>query len=269
MTRRAGRVNDNVGFVVAGGAAYRGRRARQTIAAMLMLSAGLAGNAWSEQKVIQLSTGTGFVVNPDGQVITNAHVVRHCRSFTVLTPAGERPATLDSLDETQDLAVLDVADARDLSIAPLRWNIRDLKVGDAVLVSGYPGHAALSGELVTRSSTVQALEGPTGEPVWIQLGAVAEHGNSGGPVLDSSGHVIAVLTGMAKTYRTDPRTQQRVELIGQSDIAITLASLQDFMHKHRVSFYERQSSQGVMSAEQIGQEAKKFIVAVRCVLSEN
>jgi S1-C subfamily serine protease len=230
---------------------------------VLAVAALVAGAAQS-QTLLKLSAGTGFVINNEGNLVTNAHVVRGCQSISVVTPRGEKPASLVGVDAEHDLAVLKISDAGGAAIAPLRWNIRDLKVGDAVTMIGFPGQAGVEGRHTSKKTSVTALKGPEGEPLFIQLSSVAEHGNSGGPVLDATGNVIAVITGIAQTYKLWPDGRPLPGIVAQSDVAITLTTLRDFLYRNAVPFYESVSS-GAYSDAAIEQNALKFTLSVRCV----
>jgi serine protease Do len=224
-----------------------------------------SGSALAQTTYLKISAGTGFFVNKLGHIITNAHVVRGCQSINILTQAGERSATLISSDSTHDLALLKVSDMGGSSVAPMRWNIRDLKIGDSVNLVGFPGQEGANGRYSYKKTNVSSLEGPTGEPVWIQLNSVAQKGNSGGPVIDGTGNVIAVISGVAQTYRIAQDGRPESNSIGQSDIAITLPTLQDFLHKNAVPYYE--SASGLVSYADVALETNtlKFVVPVRCV----
>lgn len=220
------------------------------------------------QTLVKITAGTGFFINRDGDVVTNAHVVHNCQSITIRTTSGDRTASVKARDEGHDLAVLRVSGSVP-EIAPLRWNISDLQVGDPVIVMGYPGSEGVNYHYAFRKTTVMGLAGPTGEPNWLQLGNVAEHGNSGGPVLDPTGHVIAVITGKAKTYRVDTsnsNTHIPPALIGESDVAITLAALKDFLQNNSVLFYQSTGGTKGYADSEIERQARQFIVPVRCIL---
>jgi S1-C subfamily serine protease len=221
------------------------------------------------QVLVKISAGTGFFINRDGDIVTNSHVVRDCKSMSVHTVQGERPVTLRARDIEHDLAVLRMQ-GQVPEVAPLRWNIRDVKVGDEVIVMGYPGQAGVSNTYVFRKTRILGLTGPTGEPNWLQLGNVAERGNSGGPVLDTTGNVIAVITGKAKTYRVESGNSDAREsptLIGETDVAITLAALQDFLRRNSIPFYEASSGLVAYADTQLEIKANQFIVPVRCIQS--
>ena len=215
----------------------------------------------------KISAGTGFLINRDGDVVTNAHVVKDCQSISVRTERGEEPATLSTSDTDHDLAVVRLSRGNSGgSMAPLRWNIRDLKISDPVIVMGYPGKEGLQGRYVYKKTSVKDLTGPTGEPLWIQLGSVAQHGNSGGPVLDTTGNVIAVISGMAMTYKADAQGRPiSADPVGQSDVAIALAALHDFLNQNSIEYYEASSGLVAYSDQVIEQNAKSFIFPVHCI----
>jgi S1-C subfamily serine protease len=195
-------------------------------------------------------------------------VVRNCQSITVLDQKLERPAVLVARDDMHDLAVLRVTNFTPAATAPLRWNIRDLRVGDAVNVIGFPGKAGAEGRYSYKKTTVTSLVGPTGEPLWIQLASVAQRGNSGGPLLDASGNVIAVIAGMAKTYKVGEDKRITPELIKEADIAITLNTLQDFLHSNAIPYYESSSGLVAYGDSRIEENALRFIRPVHCILSK-
>lgn len=227
----------------------------------------LASPALAQHSVLyKISSGTGFVINNDGNIVTNAHVVKDCRSISILTPKGEEQASLVAEDATNDLAVLKTAYISPYT-APLRWNIRDLKVGDDVIVMGYPGQEGSTGHYVFKKTRVFSLKGPTGQDTFIQLASVAAHGNSGGPVLDGSGNVIAVISGTALTYHADANGKPVGEALGQSDVAITLAALQDFLRTNNIGYYQSASGVVAYGDAVLRDNARNFIVPVRCIQS--
>ena len=235
------------------------------LATFALLALPFAPPAFAQQTELnKISSGTGFVVNNEGHVVTNAHVVKGCQSISILTPKGEEKAELVAGDTGQDLAVLKTRYISPYN-APMRWNISELKVGDGVVVMGYPGQEGSTGNYVFKKTSVISLEGPTGEDRFIQLASVASKGNSGGPVLDGSGNVIAVISGTALTYRADSEGKPTGNAIGRADVAITLEALQDFLRANRINFYETPSGLVAYGDGVLRDNAKNFIVPVRCV----
>ena len=209
-------------------------------------------------------SGTGFVINKEGNVITNAHVVKDCRSISILTANGEEQATLVAADTKHDLAVLKTPYLSP-SVAPLRWNISDLRVGDEVVVMGYPGKEGALGHYQFKKTKVTSLRGPGGQERWIQLASVAAQGNSGGPVLDTSGNVIAVITGMTLSYKADGNGNPEGVPLSQADVAIPLVALQDFLQQQAIGFYESSSDGHGYADGALRDNAHHFIVPVRCI----
>jgi S1-C subfamily serine protease len=139
--------------------------------------------------------GSGFVYDREGHVVTNQHVVTGGSSITVSFWNGvELSAELVGSDPSTDLAVLRV-DAPDGLLSPLRLaDSSAVDVGDPVLALGSP--FGLEGTIT--SGIVSALHREMTAPNnfqildTIQTDAAINHGNSGGPLLDSRGRVIGV-----------------------------------------------------------------------------
>lgn len=234
-------------------------------ALLLSLIAILAASpASAQQRWVQYASGTGFYINREGDLITNRHVVRGCQSISVRTPQGDRPAQLITSDEKRDLAILRTQQPPS-EIAPLRWNIEDLRLGDTLYVYGFPGEAGAGGQPTFVRTNLSAIHGPGGQPEWLQMQAATQQGNSGGPVLDSSGNVIAVIFGRAEIYETSRNNSTAPKLIGKSGVAITLAELRDFLTHNMAGYY--QSSSGLIAYAEplIAQNAAKYTFPVLCV----
>ena len=145
--------------------------------------------------------GTGVVVTPDGEVLTNAHVVDGATSITVTLngETGARPADLVGADRSADVALLRIRDARDLPTVSLGRSA-DLQVGDSVLAIG--NALALEGGLTVTQGIVSALNrslrdnGGSLEGL-IQTDAAINRGNSGGPLVTADGLVVGINTAVA------------------------------------------------------------------------
>jgi S1-C subfamily serine protease len=143
-------------------------------------------------------TGSGFIINRDGQVLTNFHVVRGATQLTVrLSDQKSYKAKVLGTDSRNDLALLKIDAGHPLPT--LRLGDSDgLLVGQKVLAIGNP--FALEGTLTTgvvsslnrgiESEDQQRMEG------MIQTDAAINPGNSGGPLLDSHGNVIGINTAI-------------------------------------------------------------------------
>jgi S1-C subfamily serine protease len=148
-------------------------------------------------------TGSGFVWDQDGHIVTNFHVVQsraRDTSYTVtLWDQSEWDATIVGLAPGKDLAVLKIDAPRDLLRPVTVGESENLVVGQKVLAVGNP--FGLDQTLTTGvvSALGRDLEAPDGRTIQdvIQTDAAINPGNSGGPLLDSGGRLIGVNTAIA------------------------------------------------------------------------
>lgn len=134
-------------------------------------------------------SGTGFVVRPDGFLITCAHVVEGSKSVTVCLDGKEYPAKVIDMDSLNDLALLRI-DANNLTPLPI-MDSKKIELAEEVRVVGYPLSTVLGESLKISRGTVSGI-GPTDGSQSFQLDAVVNPGNSGGPVVTEKGHVAGV-----------------------------------------------------------------------------
>jgi putative serine protease PepD len=151
------------------------------------------------------ATGTGFVVDAKGNIVTAAHVVNGASSITVTFQDGTtRKATLLGKDNATDVAVLKV-DPSGLTLHPLALgSSANLDVGDSVAAIGDPFTYDRSISTGIVSGLDRTISAPNGFTVAhaIQTDAALNPGNSGGPVLDSSGKVIGIVDQIATNGST-------------------------------------------------------------------
>ena len=139
--------------------------------------------------------GSGFIIDSDGYIATNYHVVEGAASVIVTLNSGEQlDATVVGSDERTDLALLKVDNGRNLPA--LRIGNSDLsRVGDWVLAIGNPfglGGSATAGIISARGRDIRS--GPYDD--YLQIDAPINSGNSGGPIFNSAGEVIGINTAI-------------------------------------------------------------------------
>ena len=148
----------------------------------------------------QRSLGSGFVLDEQGHIVTNAHVVDGATDVSVTFSDGtEADARIVGTDQSTDLAVLDVNVSSD-KLDPLTLARSDrVQVGDAVVAIGSPFGLAGTVTAGIVSATGRTIEAPNGFGIddAIQTDAAINHGNSGGPLLDAAGRVIGVNSQIA------------------------------------------------------------------------
>jgi putative serine protease PepD len=152
-------------------------------------------------------SGSGFLIDDQGHVVTNEHVVEGATEFTVhFGEDGDAlPARLVGKDASSDLAVLEVdtgkipSEAKPLDLA----SSSDLRPGDVAIAIGSP--FGLEGTVTTGiiSALNRDIDSPNGFQITgvLQTDAAINPGNSGGPLLDADGRVIGVNSQIASSSR--------------------------------------------------------------------
>jgi S1-C subfamily serine protease len=148
--------------------------------------------------VPQQGQGSGFILDPQGHILTNNHVIDNAQRVEVtLYDKKKYKATVVGVDRGHDLALLQINNAQNLQPATLSES-NNLTVGQRVYAIGNP--FGLSGTM-TRGiiSAIRSIRGPNNNPIEdaIQTDAAVNPGNSGGPLLNSRGEVIGITTLIA------------------------------------------------------------------------
>jgi serine protease Do len=147
----------------------------------------------------QKGIGSGFLIHPDGYILTSAHVVEGATdvSVSVLSARGfpeEFPARIVGQDQRTDCALLKVDTGRKLPVLKLSSASR-VEVADWIVVIGNPfglAHSVTVGVVSFKGRTDVTPNGRDGDFDYMQMDASINPGNSGGPVLDLQGNVVAV-----------------------------------------------------------------------------
>jgi serine protease Do len=139
------------------------------------------------------SLGSGVIIDPEGYIVTNNHVIENAEEITVTTHDNkELKAKLVGIDDKTDLALLKVESKEKLPAA--KWGDADkLRVGDWVMAIGNPfglGGTVTVGIVSARQRDIQIGQYDD----FIQTDASINRGNSGGPMFDMDGEVVGINT---------------------------------------------------------------------------
>lgn len=159
-----------------------------------------------------IGAGTGIVLDPNGALLTNFHVVQGADTITATIAGRQYTADLLGYDRTHDIAVLQLRGAGGLPVAPIG--------NSATLVEGEPvvalGNASGSGSPLTQEAgqitgfgrTISARDELTGSSEQmtglIEFAAPVRPGDSGGPLVNGAGQVVGVTTAATVNFRMGP-----------------------------------------------------------------
>ena len=183
--------------------------------------------------------GSGFLIDSDGYMLTNAHVVENCDRVVV---GMSEPATIGKLlqmDRELDLALLkikieDSTEARQI-VARIRGP-EEIHLGDKAVVVGYPLQDILrSSEAKVNQGSVSALTGPFDDRRRIQIDVAINSGNSGGPVLDAAGNVMGVTVAKFVSPRGKVAQDDR-EVFQNVNYAVSLEAVKAFLRDNGVRY---------------------------------
>src|SRR5213596_2928090 len=138
------------------------------------------------------ATGSGFVIDSSGLIVTNAHVVEGAEKVQVRLSDGRRfTGALVGRDNRVDLALVRIDGATNLTVLPLGDSNR-LRVGEFVLALGHPFglEQSVSLGIVSRKGAPLTIAAPGFD--FIQTDAAINPGNSGGPLVNMAGEVVGV-----------------------------------------------------------------------------
>jgi S1-C subfamily serine protease len=208
-------------------------------------------------------TGTGFVVSSNGHIVTNNHVISGCGEIHG-NLTGDAPATLRvvSADESNDLALLQgpAASFKDY----VRIRDRTLRSGDSVVAIGFPYHGLLTSDFTVTTGIVSSLSGVLNDSRFLQITAAVQPGNSGGPLLDTSGQIVGVVSGKLDALKFARATGNIPENI---NFAIKTGALRDFLDNSVVP-YQTAESKGDLKTPEIAGNARAYTLLITCSAAE-
>ncbi|MFN3192641.1 MAG: S1C family serine protease [Aureliella sp.] len=148
---------------------------------------------------VDSGTGSGFVWDSDGHIVTNYHVIGDASSYEVVffDQSGYK-ADLVGVSPSHDLAVLRIQAPQNLLRPVMVGESSDLRVGQSVFAIGNPfglNQTLTTGIVSAKSRRIKSPNGATIDDV-IQIDAAINPGNSGGPLLDSAGRLVGVNTAI-------------------------------------------------------------------------
>jgi S1-C subfamily serine protease len=214
------------------------------------------------RKLVDIN-GTGFVINASGYILTNDHVIHDCVGDINGNLSAESQVKLRvvSMDETNDLALLQ-APGKLKEAANIR--VTAMHSGDSVVAIGYPFRGLLTSDFTVTTGTVSSLSGILNDTRFLQISAPIQPGNSGGPLLDTSGNVVGVVAAKVNAMAFAKATGDIPENI---NFAIKTGAVRDFLDNSAVSYQTGESGAELKTA-QIASNARAFTMLISCSANE-
>jgi hypothetical protein len=199
------------------------------------------------------------MIGTQGEILTNSHVVEDCNSITVQFSSGSsEPAALVARDQQNDLAIIRVKTPSG-SIATFR-DSAPVRPGDAVVALGYPLSGLLTSNANLSVGNVSALAGLGDDSRYLQISAPVQPGNSGGPLLDASGHLIGVVTAVLDAVFVAKVTGNIPQNV---NFALKAEVVRAFLNSKGITYQTARSEQSLSPAD-VGDIARPFTVHIEC-----
>lgn len=221
---------------------------RLTIFLLLLLS----GSAFADPIT---RAGAGFLITPDGYLLTARHLVEDAEQINVRLPDGrELPGTIvaSGTAPSSDLALVKI-DATGLPALPLALTATP-QVGDAIEAVGFPSITDTVAKLAVASGHLHALPVP-GEHPRLQLSVNIQPGHSGGPILNDQGQVIALADH--RQFLTAGRFTERLNL------AIPIAQAEPLLHQTLPDLPAAPPPPAALTEKEIWEKAAPALVLLR------
>ncbi len=153
---------------------------------------------WLEQAERWTALGSGVIIDPQGYVVTNAHVIENIKPKCIVVTLADRqriPAKLVGSDRWTDIALLKAQAERRLPAAQF-GDDEELQVGEWVMAIGNPFGLGRSVTVGVVSAKARSLGGPYDR--YLQTDAAINPGNSGGPLFDTRGKLVGINTAIGQ-----------------------------------------------------------------------
>ena len=209
-------------------------------------------------------SGTGFVISASGHIITNHHVIDGCIGDIKGNLTGQAASTLRVVnsDPTSDLALLQGPAESFKTFARIRD--RTIHSGDSVVAIGFPFHGLLSSDFTVTTGIVSSLSGMLNDTSRLQISAAIQPGNSGGPLLDTSGDIVGMVSAKLDALRIARYTGSIPENIS---FAIKTGAIRDFLDNSVVP-YETAAPGTELKTADIAANARAYTLLISCTATE-
>ncbi len=208
----------------------------------------------------ETGSGSGFVVNGDGDVITNEHVLRGCAAARIEWPGAEATtARIVHSDRAADLVLLRT-EKKAQGWARLRSGT-PAREGESIVVLGYPLAPILGNRLNATTGNIASVAGVGNDSAVMTITAPVQPGSSGGPLLDMHGLVVGVIfSGLGDRF------QRATGVMPQNvNFALKASVIELFLTTNAVAFDKALPQGERAAAPDVVDSGRKYTVRVACL----
>ncbi|WP_342588299.1 trypsin-like peptidase domain-containing protein [Phyllobacterium endophyticum] len=207
------------------------------------------------------SSGTGFFVNAEGWLATNAHVIEGCESITV----GTFGSVLQKQVDTQnDLAIVRVSTPAS-GISGIAIRRASPRLGEDVAALGYPLSGLLSDSVKITTGNINSLVGIENDTRYLQISTPIQPGNSGGPLLDKAGSLLGINTATlgSKFAANSGILPQNV------NFAVRASVLELFLQARGVKYQSVDTAETPLATADLADKVSPSVIQILCYGQKN
>lgn len=154
-----------------------------------------------EQAKYAPSSGTGFFLSKEGHIVTNYHVIANAKTLAITGVNANYDrlysVSIEQVDVYNDLAILKIKDPQFKPFTnnlPYKIRLNQAEVGENCYVLGYPLISTMGADIKLTNGIISARTGFQGDVSQYQISAPLQPGNSGGPLFDSKGNIVGIVS---------------------------------------------------------------------------
>jgi|688.fasta_scaffold131706_3 S1-C subfamily serine protease len=233
----------------------KGESSKESASFSPLIRGGELGQQMKKPSSSPKGSGSGTIVSSVGHIVTAAHVIKGAQFVEAVTAAGTFAATVESIDEANDLALLkiDKVDEHFVRVA----HSRDVRLGQSVATIGFPNIGIQGHSPKVTQGVISGEYGIQNDIRMWQVSVQIQPGNSGGPLLDESGALVGVIVASLSL-----RTIQSTGAIPQNvNYAIKSAYLEPILNYHKVAI-DQTGKGAALKFEDMVDAAKKSSVLI-------
>ena len=185
----------------------------------------------SDKKLLVAASGSGFIINSEGSVVTNNHVIDGCSRVTAVYEGNDYVLRTIARDNVNDMALL-TSDLVDKDFFTLSQN--DVDILDEITVVGYGLGKNVSDMVKVTKGIVSSMTGLSNNYSEMQIDAAIQSGNSGGPVISSKGDVVGIAVSKLDSMSV---WEEAGDLPQNVNFAIKSSTLKQFLDANKHNYH--------------------------------